>query len=89
MNRSNGPIRLQDTFEFSCDLAVALEEQERTWDGLLNQSQPGPDDLEDFALIKAEKVCHFGSAVGSDNIHQVNDQCIPKNTQNETIPEFK
>ena len=89
LNCSNGPIKLQNTFEFSCDLAVALEEQERTRDGLLHQSQPDPDDLEDFALIKAEEVRHFGSVVGSDNIHQVIDQGILKNTQNETIPEFK
>ena len=47
------------------------------------------DDLEDFALTKAEKVHCFGSPVGNDKIRQVIDQHIPKNTQNETIPDFQ
>ena len=32
------------------------------------KSQPDPNDLEDFALTKAEKVCHFGS-VGNEKIY--------------------
>ena len=32
------------------------------------KSQPDTVDLEDFALIKAEKVCRFGS-VGNDKMH--------------------
>ena len=31
------------------------------------KSQPDPDNLEDFAMTKAEKVHHFGS-VGNDKI---------------------
>ena len=46
------------------------------------KSLPDPDDLEDFVLTKAEKVCRFGSPVGNDEIRQVIDQRIPKNTQN-------
>ena len=53
------------------------------------KSLPDPNDLEDFVLTKAEKVCHFGSPVGNDEIRQVIDLHIPKNTQTETIPEFQ
>ena len=35
------------------------------------KSQPNPDDLQDFVLTKAEKVCCFGSPVGNDKILQV------------------
>ena len=65
-----------------------LEEQERARDGPSIKSQPDPDDLEDFVLTKAENVHCFGSPVGN-KICETIDQCIPKNTQNETILEFQ
>ena len=82
LNCSNRPIRVQSTFESSHALAVVLDEQKKA--GMVSsiKSLPDPNDLEEFVLTKAEKLCHFGSLVGNDEIHQVIDQRIPKNTQN-------
>ena len=47
------------------------------------KSQPDPNDLEEFALTKAEKVCHFGLlattryAPGQNSLNMVQIRYVP------------
>ena len=66
------PIRLQYSREITGQRSLCRQNQFELYKRGLGmassiKSQPDPNDLEDFALTKAEKVCHFGP-VGNNKI---------------------